>query len=58
MTETILIEAWRKHYNSVRPHSSFGYKPPVPKVLTDVSPEDMPHFMAMPLRSLYPQIQY
>jgi len=26
----VLIEMWRKHYNTVRPHSSLGYKPPVP----------------------------
>jgi putative transposase len=26
----ILIEMWRKHYNTVRPHSSLGYRPPVP----------------------------
>jgi putative transposase len=27
----ILIEQWRKHYNTVRPHSSLGYKPPAPE---------------------------
>jgi len=27
----ILIESWRKHYNTVRPHSSLGYKPPAPE---------------------------
>ena len=26
----ILIERWRKEYNTVRPHSSLGYKPPAP----------------------------
>ena len=26
----ILIEMWCKHYNTIRPHSSLGYKPPVP----------------------------
>ena len=26
----VLIEMWRKHYNTVRPHSSLGYRPPVP----------------------------
>ncbi len=26
----ILIERWRQHYNTIRPHSSLGYKPPVP----------------------------
>lgn len=24
----ILIAAWRRHYNTVRPHSSLGYRPP------------------------------
>ena len=26
----VLIEAWRRHYNTVRPHSSLGYRPPAP----------------------------
>ena len=26
----VLIESWRRHYNTVRPHSSLGYKPPAP----------------------------
>jgi putative transposase len=25
----VLIEQWRKHYNSVRPHSSLGYQTPI-----------------------------
>lgn len=29
----ILIEAWRQHYNTARPHSSLGYKPPAPKAI-------------------------
>jgi putative transposase len=29
----IVIEAWRQHYNRVRPHSSLGYKPPAPEVV-------------------------
>jgi putative transposase len=29
---TYLIEQWRRHYNQVRPHSSFGYRPPAPEV--------------------------
>ena len=29
----IVIEAWRRHYNEVRPHSSLGYRPPAPAVL-------------------------
>jgi len=26
----IIIEMWRKHYNTIRPHSSLGYRPPSP----------------------------
>lgn len=29
----VLIEAWRRHYNTVRPHSSLGYRPPAPETL-------------------------
>jgi hypothetical protein len=27
----ILIERWRDHYNTVRPHSALGYRPPAPE---------------------------
>ena len=27
----VLIERWRHHYNTKRPHSALGYKPPVPE---------------------------
>ena len=30
----VLIEAWCRHYNTVRPHSSLGYRPPAPKTAT------------------------
>jgi hypothetical protein len=29
----IVIEAWRKHYNTIRPHSSLGCIPPAPEVV-------------------------
>jgi transposase InsO family protein len=29
----IVIESCRRHYNTVRPHSSLGYKPPAPEVM-------------------------
>ena len=29
----IVIENWRRHYNTVRPHSSLGYRPPAPEAL-------------------------
>jgi putative transposase len=28
----IVIESWRRHYNTLRPHGSLGYKPPAPEV--------------------------
>lgn len=29
----ILLERWRVHYNTARPHSSLGYRPPAPEAL-------------------------
>lgn len=29
----VLIEQWRRHYNTVRPHSSLGYRPPAPQTM-------------------------
>jgi putative transposase len=26
----VVIEMWRKHYNTIRPHSALGYRPPAP----------------------------
>lgn len=28
----IVVESWRRHYNTERPHGSLGYKPPAPEV--------------------------
>ena len=35
------IESWRRHYNTIRPHASIGYKPPAPEVF-------VPAFAAWP----------
>jgi len=29
----VVIENWRKEYNTVRPHSSLGYRPPAPEAI-------------------------
>ena len=29
----VIIEGWRKHYNTLRPHSSLGYKPTAPEAM-------------------------
>ena len=30
----ILIERWRREYNTVRPHSALGYQPPAPEAIS------------------------
>ena len=37
----VVIESWRRHYNTVRPHESLGCKPPAPEVF-------VPAFAAWP----------
>jgi putative transposase len=32
----VLIESWRREYNEIRPHSSLGYRPPVPRIILPV----------------------
>ncbi len=34
----VLIEQWRRHYNTVRPHSSLGYRPPAPETVGVLPP--------------------
>ena len=34
----VLIEQWRHHYNTIRPHSSLGYRPPAPQAFMPVPP--------------------
>lgn len=43
----ILIERWRVHYNTKRPHSSLGYKPPAPETILP-KPCDMPYATLQP----------
>jgi putative transposase len=37
----VVIESWRRHYNTKRPHASLGYRPPAPEVF-------VPAFAAWP----------
>jgi putative transposase len=39
----IIIEQWRKHYNTVRPHSALGYRPPAPE--TFIQTTQQPQFV-------------
>ena len=38
----VLIERWRKDYNTIRPHISLNYRPPVPETLM---PNTLPPFI-------------
>ena len=29
----VVIESWRRHYDTVRPHASLGFRPPAPEVV-------------------------
>ena len=39
----ILIEQWRVHYNTVRPHSALGYRPPAPESIVPMDQRPMMH---------------
>jgi putative transposase len=41
----VVIEQWRNQYNTIRPHSSLGYRPPAPRTSTG-----KPHFLDRMLR--------
>jgi transposase InsO family protein len=44
----VLIEAWRRHFNAVRPHSSLKYRPPAPEVIVPRSGAVAPWASARP----------
>ena len=44
----ILIERWRREYNTVRPHSALGYQPPAPEA---ISPAPLSNMMMSPALS-------
>ena len=39
----IIIEEWRKHYNTKRPHSALGYRPPAPETIIPMEPRPIMH---------------
>ena len=39
----IIIENWRKHYNTVRPHSALGYRPPAPESIIQMDQRPIMH---------------
>ena len=39
----IIIEEWRRHYNTVRPHSALGYRPPAPETIVQMDRTPVMH---------------
>ncbi|MEO0625261.1 MAG: transposase, partial [Pseudomonadota bacterium] len=39
----ILIEHWRRHYDTERPHSALGYRPPAPETIIPVDHSPVMH---------------
>jgi len=29
----VIIECWRREYNTFRPHNALGYRPPAPEII-------------------------
>jgi len=45
MEAKIVIERWRRHFNTVRPHSSLGYRPPAPVTILPADPAFAPQWL-------------
>ena len=39
----IIIEQWRRHYNTIRPHSALGYRPPAPETIIPMDQRPVMH---------------
>jgi transposase InsO family protein len=39
----VVIEEWRRHYNTVRPHSALGWKPPAPETIVPIDQRPIMH---------------
>ena len=39
----ILIERWRRHFNTVRPHSALRYRPPAPESMMPIDQRPTMH---------------
>jgi len=39
----VIIEGWRKHYNTKRPHSALGYRPLAPEVIVPIDQRPIMH---------------
>ena len=44
----IIIEGWRQHHNTIRPHASLVYQPPAPEIMEWPPPQGGPGTPAIP----------
>jgi putative transposase len=52
----IIIESWRRHFSTIRPHASLGYKPPAsPQVFVSVTSQFWPLASSVEQGSLAPE---
>lgn len=42
----IIIEGWRKHYNTKWPHSALGYRPPAPETFVPIDQRPIMHSLS------------
>jgi transposase InsO family protein len=38
----VLLEIWRRHYNTIKPHNSLAYKSPAPAAVLARAPQNPP----------------
>ena len=50
----VLIEAWRQHFNALRPHSSLNYRPPAPEAIVPRNRTIVPWASSQALRGARP----
>jgi putative transposase len=43
----VLIEMWRRHYNTARPHSALGYRPPAPGTKVGIPSQIQPFSLTL-----------
>ena len=57
MEAKVLIERWRREYNTVRPHSALGYRPPAPEAVRPVSIGGFNEFNMMTLSPKFETVE-
>jgi putative transposase len=52
----VVIESWRRHYNTVRPHASLGYRAPAPEVIVPAFASSQPVSPPIPAMASRPLV--